>query len=228
MQGHCWRLLILTRYFVFQLLYTIKKQGNNLPRSEYEQERIKPDPYDKFDAKTGAGSSIKIEAVYCLKHLAFMETINDKALLLGFKYDQQANLREEKQNNGKTSLRVVVTKEGYYPKPAKTTVASKASSTSLLSVTSSDSKPPPVAKQTPEQMDALKASIYDSYFSLQEQIQTHIRQQRRFTYDRVRFGGHHLLVDFANEGAMLSMKETVEKIRAELRTEQISGFAERI
>lgn len=75
---------MVTKYFIAELLHTVGVDMES--QADIQSSSIRPDPNGKMQ-KDGTGSKITIEALYLMKHLAFVELLNKSVLMLGYKYN---------------------------------------------------------------------------------------------------------------------------------------------
>ena len=75
---------VVTKYFIAELHHTVGVDMES--QVDIRSSAIRPDPNGKMQ-KDGTGSKITIEAIYLMKHLAFVELLNQSVVMLGYKYN---------------------------------------------------------------------------------------------------------------------------------------------
>jgi hypothetical protein len=82
-----------------------------------------PDIQARISSWEGTGSRITLEGMYSLRHLEFVDLLEEKSLNLGFAYNQKENYTKQPYKNGDITYQVFLDSEGYNNKlsgtPAK-------------------------------------------------------------------------------------------------------------
>ena len=65
----------------------------------------------RFD-KQGVGKRISLDGIYLLKHLDFVEVLDNRTIILGFKYNQKENMIREEFKNGDIIVRLNINQQG--------------------------------------------------------------------------------------------------------------------
>lgn len=74
----------MTKYFIAEFLHTVGVDMEG--EVDIQSSSIRPNPSGKMQ-KDGTGSKVTIEAIYLMKHLAFVELLDKSVLMLGYKYN---------------------------------------------------------------------------------------------------------------------------------------------
>lgn len=97
---YSWDVFTITKYFVYHCRYVtraikrasmaelkseeVQQQEADEEEEQREEAIANPRPYEVV-ASDGTGSILTLESLYLMRHLDFIELLNDQILILGFK-----------------------------------------------------------------------------------------------------------------------------------------------
>ena len=108
-----WTIIAITKYLILELEYNAIQSIDLKPHEMIEVHA--PQQHPKIQ-KDGQGSKLTLRSIYLTRNLDFVELLNEKVIMMGFKYNQHANLTDHCFENVNHAYRIQVSHDGYNTK----------------------------------------------------------------------------------------------------------------